>query len=395
MPIDGTQHHTTHADTRVNTLANDMSQPAPAPAEAGLVVGHWPHMRGEDTTARIMWSVAAALVPAAVFAGYVFGWRAYVHMALAVTTAVGVEALIRHLRGKRVTVGDGSAVVTGILVAFCLPAHARWFVPVVAAAVAIAIAKEAFGGLGCNVWNPALVGRAFVHVSFPTDMNPSAYPVLTGDHFVGNVGTAVEGLPEGVDAVSSASPLAHLGQYAEGGVWHDVSPAEFAGRLPDLWRMAVGTIGGNIGETSALLLALGAVYLIYKGWIRWQVPLAYLATVALGALCLPIAFQTGEAEPVYRPIVFGNPDVAHLFVGYHLLAGGLMLGALYMATDMVTSPLTAKGLWIFGVGCGVLTILIRLYGGYPEGVCYSILLMNTAVPLIDRWTQPRIFGHKR
>ncbi|MFO8013147.1 MAG: RnfABCDGE type electron transport complex subunit D [Phycisphaerae bacterium] len=367
---------------------SDTAQSAAAPAEAGLVVGHWPHMRGEETTARIMWSVAAALVPAAVFSGYVVGWRAYGHIALAVATAVGVEALIRRLRGKRMTVGDGSAVVTGILVAFCLPAQARWFVPVVASAVAIAIAKEAFGGLGCNIWNPALVGRAFVHVSFPTDMNPSAYPVLTGDPFVGNVGTAAGGLPEGVHAVSGASPLAHLKDVAAGS-------REALEQVPDLWDMAVGTVGGDVGETSALLLAIGAVYLIYKGWIRWRVPVAYLATVALGTLFLPIAVQTGEAEPVYRPIVFGNPDVALLFVGYHLLGGGLVLGALYMATDMVTSPITAKGLWIFGAGCGVLTVLIRLYGGYPEGVCYAILLMNTAVPLIDRWTQPRIFGHER
>jgi electron transport complex protein RnfD len=363
-------------------------QSAHRPAEAGLIVGHWPHLRGRDTTARIMWSVAAALGPAAVFSGYVFGWRAYLHLLLAVVTAVAVEAAVTRLRGRRRTVGDGSAVVTGILVAFCLPAHARWFVPVVASGVAIGIAKEAFGGLGCNIWNPALVGRAFVHVSFPTDLSPPAYPVLTGDRFVGNVGTALEGLPEGVDAVSGASPLAHLTDVATGS-------REALDRLPDLWDMAVGTVGGSLGETSALLLALGAAYLIYKGWVRWQVPLAYLGAVALGALLLPVAVQTGEADPVYRPILFGHPDAAPLFAAYHLLGGGLMLGALYMATDMVTSPITSKGLWIFGIGCGVLTILLRLYGGYPEGVCYSILLMNTAVPLIDRWTQPRIFGHPR
>jgi len=356
------------------------------------VVGHWPHMRGKETTAKIMWSVAAALVPAAVFAGYVFGWRAYVHIALAVATAVAVEALITRLRLGRATVSDGSAVVTGLLVAFCLPAHARWFVPVVASGVAIGIAKQAFGGLGCNIWNPALVGRAFVHVSFPTDMNPSSYPVLTGNPFVGDVGTAVGGLPEGVQVVTGASPLAHLKAVATG---EAVAASAVSGKLPDLWEMFTGTVSGCIGETSALLLLLGAVYLIYKGWVRWQVPVAYLGTVALGALLLPIAVQTGEAEPVYRPVLFGSPDAAPLFVAYHLLGGGLMLGALYMATDMVTSPLTGKGLWIFGAGCGALTIVIRLYGGYPEAVCYSILLMNTAVPLIDRWTQPRIFGHKR
>ena len=371
------------------------TQDTPRPAEAGLVVGHWPHLRGPDTTARIMWSVAAALVPAAVFSGFVFGYRAYLHIGLAVLTAVVVEAVIQRLRLGRTTLRDGSAVVTGILVAFCLPAQARWFVPVVASAVAIGIAKQAFGGLGCNIWNPALVGRAFVHVSFPTDLNPSSYPVLKGDHFIGDVGTAAAGLPEGVDAVSGASPLVYLKQYATQGLWNDLSVEEFAGRLPDLSRMFVGNIGGNIGETSALLLLVGVAYLVYKGWVRWQVPLAYLGVVALGALLLPIRIQTGGEEASLSPILFANPGVAPWFMGYHLLAGGLMLGALYMATDMVSSPMTRKGLWVFGAGCGLLTILIRLYGGYPEAVCYSILLMNTAVPLIDRWTQPRIFGHKQ
>ena len=359
------------------------------------MVGHWPHVRGRDTTAGIMWSVAAALVPAAIFSGFVFGYRAYLHIGLAVLAAVAVEGLIQRLRLGRTTLGDGSAVVTGILVAFCLPAQARWFVPVVASAVAIGVAKQAFGGLGCNIWNPALVGRAFVHVSFPTDLNPSSYPVLTGNPFVGDVGTAAAGMPEGVHAVSGASPLVYLKECATGGLGHDTSVEEFSARLPDLWRMLVGHIGGNIGETSALLLLVGAVYLIYKGWVRWQVPLAYLGVAALGALLLPLRLSAAGEETTLAPILFANPSLAPWFVGYHLLAGGLMLGALYMATDMVTSPMTNKGLWIFGAGCGGLTILIRLYGGYPEAVCYSILLMNTAVPLIDRWTQPRIFGHKR
>jgi len=369
-----------------NVRHTDTAQSAPHPAEAGLVGAHWPHMRGPETTARIMWSVVAALGPAAVFAGYVFGWRAYLHMALAVGTAVVVEAVITRLRLKRATVGDGSAVVTGLLVAFCLPAHARWFVPIVASAVAIGIAKQTFGGLGCNIWNPALVGRAFVHVSFPTDMNPSAWPVLTGDRFVGDVGTAVAGLPEGVDAVSGATPLTYL--YGGG------DPA--GGSLPDLWDATLGTVGGSIGETSGLLLLLGAICLMAKGWIRWQVPVAYLGTVAVGAFLLLLnqahmLTEGGGWVPALPSVLMAAPR----FILYHFMCGGLMLGALYMATDMVTSPITNKGLWIFGAGCGVLTVLIRRWGGYPEGVCYAILLMNTAVPLIDRWTQPRIFGHPR
>ena len=360
-------------------MPNNTTQPAETSAERSLVVGHWPHLRAADSIPKIMWSVVAALLPVLVASGYFFGIRAYLHVGLAVATAVATEAIIQRLRKVPVTVGDGSAVVTGLLVAFCLPAQARWFVPIVAAFVAIAIAKHCFGGLGCNIWNPALVGRAFVHFSFP-EMNVSSYPLLTGQHFLGNVGTFISGVPEGVDAISGASPMAHLKAIATA---HGDAATVLSGKLPGLWDMAVGQIGGSIGETSALLLLLGAIYLIYKGWVRWQVPLAYLATVAAGAA----AFALWKADL--------GAGLAGRFVAYHLLGGGLVLGALFMATDMVTSPLMNKGLWIFGFGCGALTILIRLYGGYPEAVCYSILLMNTTVPLIDRWTQKRIFGHKK
>ncbi|HUX15357.1 MAG TPA: RnfABCDGE type electron transport complex subunit D, partial [Phycisphaerae bacterium] len=268
-----------------------------------------------------------------------------------------------------------------------LPAQARWFVPIVAAFVAIAIAKQCFGGLGANIWNPALVGRAFVHVAYPTDLNPSAYPVVNS--FSANVGT-VGHATAAIEAVSSASPMAHLKAIATG---QTDAASVLSEKLPGLWDMLLGRIGGSIGETSALLLLLGALYLIYRGWVRWQVPLVYLATVAVGALVLPLDW----GEKGWMPMAFqaGAADLAPRFVAYHLLGGGLMLGAFFMATDMVTSPLTNKGMLLFGFGCGALTILIRLYGGYPEAVCYSILLMNTAVPLIDRWTQPRIFGHKK
>ncbi|KPK43556.1 MAG: hypothetical protein AMK72_13180 [Planctomycetes bacterium SM23_25] len=364
-----------------------------------MYVGHWPHLCGEDTVARIMWSVAAALVPAAVAAGYFFGIRAYLHIGLAVASAVVAEAVITHLRLGRMTVGNGSAVVTGLLVAFCLPAQARWFVPIVAAAVAIGIAKHCFGGLGYNIWNPALVGRAFVHISFPTDMNPSVYPVLRSGHFLKDLGTAVQkSLPAGVDAWTGPSPMKVLKGLTDGQVTVDRLRATVEEHLPSLWKMLSGNIGGSIGETSALLLLIGAVFLIIRGWVRWQIPVAYLATVAVGALVLPLQVAgDGRAvvEAGWHPILTAAPDLAARYVAYHLLGGGLMLGALYMATDMVTTPITHRGMLVFGAGCGLLTILIRLYGGYPEAVCYSILLMNTATPLIDRWTQARLFGHPR
>ena len=340
-----------------------------------------------------MWSVAAALAPALVAAGYFFGIRAYLHVALAVATAVAAEAAIQRFRKVPVTVADGSAVVTGILVSFCLPAQARWFVPMVASLVAIAIAKHCFGGLGFNIWNPALIGRAFVHLAYPIDMNPSRYPTLIDGHFLGNVGTVAGGVPEGVHAVTGASPMALLKHVAADGMGGADLSKYLTESHPSFWDMFVGNTGGNLGETSALLLILGAVYLIARGWVRWQIPVAYLGIVAVGALVLPL--NAGEKGWLSIAFHAGAATLAPRFVAYHLLGGGLMLGALFMATDMVTSPLTGRGMLIFGAGCGALTILIRLYGGYPEGVCYSILLMNTTVPLIDRYTQPRIFGHER
>jgi Na+-translocating ferredoxin:NAD+ oxidoreductase subunit D len=378
-------------------LATNESQSAGTPgpaAQAPLVVGHWPHLRGKESTRQIMWSVVAALVPAIIASGWYFGTRAYLHIGLAVVTAVAVEAAIQRFRKVPVTALDGSAVLTGILLAFCLPAQARWFVPMVGAFIAIAIAKQCFGGLGCNIWNPALIGRAFVHVAYPTDMNPSTYPVLDGGHFVANVGTVIDGLPEGVQAVTSATPLAHLKTIAQGGQGVEAA----FGNLPSLWDMLIGNRGGDIGETCVILLLLGGLYLVARGWVRWQIPVTYLGVVALGAILLPLKWITPE-EPRWHPLIvmvqYGGLDFMTTFMAYHLLSGGLVLGAFFMATDMVTSPLTGRGMLIFGAGCGLLTILIRLYGGYPEAVCFSILLMNTTVPLIDRYTQPRIFGHKR
>jgi electron transport complex protein RnfD len=391
----------------------------PEPAAPMLVVGHWPHLRGKDSTARIMWSVVACLVPVVLASGWFFGIRAYLHVGLAVSTAVLVEALIQRLRKVPVTVADGSAVVTGILVAFCLPAQAGWYVPMVASFIAIAIAKQCFGGLGCNIWNPALIGRAFVQVAYPTDLNPSLYPVLTSGHATANVGTMGNALPAGVQAVTSASPLAQMkaaaqaaqaaGADAQAALAQAIQNAQdqihanLTGGLPNLGDMLLGNRGGNIGETCALLLILGAVYLIAKGWVRWQIPVAYLGTFIIGALALPIHIVAqatqgttiAASQDQYLWVASWMPDLAWKYVAYHLLSGGLILGSLYMATDMVTSPLTNRGMLIFGAGCGVLTILIRLYGGYPEAVCYSILLMNTDVALIDRYTQPRIFGHKK
>ena len=394
-----------------------------------LTVSSSPHIRRPDSIARAMWSVNLALLPALVASGYFFGWRALWVVGLSVLTAVVSEAAVQALRKQPVTVRDGSAVVTGILVAFCMPATVRWFVPVVGSATAILIAKHCFGGLGYNIWNPALVGRAVVHNCYPADMNPAQYPVVrtlaSGEgpaawlrnvvhHFTVDVG-AVAQRAVSPDAITGASPLSAMKRaVALGGGEAATLAGKFAtvfqrtaplldknpGTDPallhkvGLWDAFVGNIGGNIGEVCALLLILGAVYLVARGYVRWYVPVLYVGTVAFLAAVLPLPLGAGESKWVWAAALRAGPEGWH-YVGYHVLCGGLMLGALYMATDMVTSPLTPKGLAVFAVGCGALTALIRLYGGYPEGVCYSILIMNTAVPVIDRWTAPRVFGAAR
>lgn len=384
-----------------------------------LTVTSSPHIRHPDSVPKIMWSVVLALAPALVASGSFFGWRAFSVTGLSVLTALLSEAAVQRLRKIPVTLNDGSAVVTGLLVAFCMPATVHWYVPVVGSAAAILIAKHCFGGLGNNIWNPALVGRAIVHWSYAADMNPSSYPMARlnnpGEGFSGQMldffrrmavdvcAQGAGGTP-GVDVVTGASPMAAMKEIATGqaglNAVADNLPRAFqssAGPIAggtNLSNAFLGYIGGNIGEVSALLLLLGAAYLIVRGYVRWYVPTLYIGTVAALVAVLPISVATGGADGQTSLVWAAAWQNGALwqFVGYHVLCGGLMLGALYMATDMVTSPLTGRGHVIFAIGCGVLTVLIRLYGGYPEGVCYSILLMNTTVPLIDRWTRPRVFG---
>lgn len=382
-----------------------------------LTVTSSPHIRHPDSVPKIMWSVLLALTPVLVASGSFFGWRAFYVTGLSVLTAVVCEAAVQRLRRVTVTVSDGSAVVTGILVAFCMPATVPWYVPVVGSATAILIAKHCFGGLGNNIWNPALVGRAIVHWCYAADMNPSSYPMARlsspGEGFGGQMldffrRMAVDVCAQGtggapaVDVVTGASPLAAMKEIATG----QMDVAAVAESLPREFQASTGTIeggtslanaflgylGGNIGEVSALLLLIGAAYLVIRGYVRWYVPTLYIGTVAALVAVLPISVAGADGETSLVWAAAWQNGALWQFVGYHVLCGGLMLGALYMATDMVTSPLTGRGQVIFAIGCGVLTVLIRLYGGYPEGVCYSILLMNTTVPLIDRWTRPRVFG---
>ena len=278
--------------------------------------------------------VLAALAPAGLAGIYFFGLRAAAVIAVCVVSCVAFEYLWERCTNRTITAGDLSAAVTGLLLAYNLPPTIPFWMAVLGSLFAIIVVKQFFGGLGCNIVNPALAARAMMLTSWPVPMTTWT-----------------------LDGVSGATPLALI---KEGSL----------DKLPSLTNLFVGNIGGCIGETSALALLIGFALLLYKDIIKWQVPVIYIAVVA--ALCT----------------VFGRP------VGpvYEILAGGLFLGAIFMATDYTTTPITLRGQMIFAVGCGLLTSLIRTWGGYPEGVSYSILIMNLTVPLIDRVTKPRIFG---
>lgn len=322
-----------------------------------LSVSTSPHLRSEDNIAKIMWTVNLALAPAALFGAWWFGINAFLVMLVSAASAVLFEYIVQKLRKKPVTIMDGSAFLTGLLLGMCLPPAAPLYMPIVGSFIAIVIAKHSMGGLGYNIFNPAHIGRAALMVSWPVLMT-------TWSKLTVNV--------NGVDVVSSATPLNVLKQQG-----HEALINMFGSSSAMYTHLFLGTRNGSIGETSTILLVLGGVFLIWRNIVKWEIPVTMIATVGLLTWVFgPSGMFTGD------PL-------------FHMMAGGLIIGAFFMATDMVTVPLTRKGQLIFAVGAGLLTVLIRLKGGYPEGVCYSILLMNSLTPLIDRFTQPVKFGARR
>lgn len=320
-----------------------------------------PHVRDVLSLRRVMWSVNLALLPASAAAVYYFREMAVLHIAVCVVSCVLVEALLQKWAGKPVTVSDGSAVVTGLLLALNLPPEVPFWMGILGGAFAIGIAKHCFGGLGYNIFNPALAARAFLLIAFAQDMTTGwAEPAVRGAMMNG-------GLTE-PDALSGATALGTLSYLIQRG-----------GEIPISWtvikNLFIGKTGGCLGETSALFLLAGAAWLFWKRIITWHIPVSFCATV----------FLLG----VLQGLLTGMGWMAGAF---HLMAGGLILGAFYMATDLVTSPVTCSGRIIFGAGCGLLTMVIRIYGGYPEGVSFAILLMNCTTPLLDRYTRPRPLG---
>ena len=318
-----------------------------------------PHVHSGDSVRRNMALVILALMPAYIVSVIEFGCGALITAAIAVAACVLTEWLISRfvLKEQRQSIGDLSAVLTGLLLAFNLPSSIDWWIVVIGAIVAIGVGKMTFGGLGQNLFNPALVGRVFLLISFPAQM--TTWP-----------------LPKGfetsyVDAETGATPLYFLKHIMKTG---DTSLVE---QLPSLRDALFGVMGGSLGEVAALALIIGGVFLICTRVITWHIPVSIIATVALFAW---IATPAGMAP--------------HTFIGYQLLSGGLMLGAFFMATDYVTSPMTAWGKIIFGVGIGLLMMVIRTWGAYPEGMSFAILIMNACVPLLNRF-RPQRFGEKK
>ncbi len=316
--------------------------------ERSLIVSIGPHIKGEETTSKIMWSVTASLIPAGLAGVFIFGARNIFLVMAAIVAAVLTELSINSIRKRKTTIGDGSAILTGLLLAYNIPPDVPVWMPIAGSCFAIAVGKQLFGGLGHNIFNPALAGRAFLMVSWPVYMTTWKNPRWQ------------------VDAVTTATPLGLLKE----------------GKLELLhttyWDLLLGARGGCIGEVCVIALLAGAAYLLWKGYIRWHIPVTYIATVAL----LSWIFNGHKG----------------LFTGdvlFFTMSGGLILGAFFMATDYVTGPLSAKGRMVFGVGCGLLTFAIRKFAGYPEGVSYAILIMNAASPIIDRYTLPKWFGYKK
>ena len=304
-----------------------------------LLVSSSPHIRSDITTRRLMLDVIIALVPASFAGVWFFGTKAAILIAVTVISSVLFEYIIRKVFKRNNTVSDLSAAVTGLLLALNLPPALPVWMAVVGSFFALVVVKQLFGGIGQNFVNPALAARAMLLVSYGSKMTSWSEPFT--------------------DVVSSATPLAIL---------------KTGGEMPGLWDMFLGKIGGSLGEVSSLALIIGGIYLFARRVISWHIPVIYCGTVFILAWIL------------------GAGGSFTLYPVYHILGGGLLIGAIYMATDYTTSPMTRKGMVIYAVGCGLLTVIFRLYTNMPEGVSYAILLMNVAVPLIDRYTKPRRFG---
>ncbi len=387
--------------------------------KTNYIVSAAPHLKAKDSTESIMRNVCLALIPAFLVGFYVFGWYAMLITLLSIASCVLTEIVCQKMRGTAITIHDYSAIVSGMLLAAVLPPNVSWWVPVIGGVFAMGVVKQAFGGLGSNIWNPALAARAFLQVSIPTQLNSPSWPMIK-EHGLGffqrlgvtmngsfsdymkssadvvthatQAGDAAVSAMTKVDVITQATPLTKM-MLLSADKATATAGATVQHIIPDylsvVWKSFIGFEPGCIAEISALALILGGVYLLIKKIITWETPVVYLLTVALLTWIFPAKIAITDGGFGYTTW-FSGPVLLQLF------GGGLMLGAFFMDTDYVTTPMTRKGKIIFALGCGIITAMIRMYSSaYPEGCCYSILIMNTCVPLIDAWTRPKKFGSKK
>ena len=327
-------------------------------ADNPIIVSASPHVHSALSSKRVMYDVVIALAPAFLVSLYVFGIHALVLTSVAVISCILFEYIIqKYLLKTPSTIGDGSALITGVLLAFNLPATLPLWMVIIGSLVAIGIAKLSFGGLGQNIFNPALVGRVFLFISFPAQMSSWPVPFENNSLFV--------------DAITGETTLGIIKE----GLMYGESMSSLANEIPAATELLLGMTTGSAGEMSALALLLGGVYLLVRKVITWHIPVTLLLTMAI----FTGIFWLVNPEQYASPLI-------------HLLSGGAILGAFYMATDLVTSPMTKKGMIIFAIGIAVITAVIRLFGAYPEGISFAILIMNAFVPLINAYFKPRRFG---
>lgn len=323
-----------------------------------ITVSPSPHVYEDTTVKRLMFDVVIALLPALAFSIYFFGWGAIVVTGIAVVSCLIFEYLIqKYVLKTEPSITDGSAIVTGVLLAFNVPTNLPVGLIILGSLVAIGIGKMTFGGLGNNPFNPALVGRVFLLISFPVQM--TSWPVPKGFQ----TGYA--------DAVTGATPLGVVKE----GIANGENVSNLMQQIPSHMELFYGHMGGSMGEIAALALIVGLAYMLIRKVITWHIPVSILLTIAVFTGILWYVNPEQNADPLF-----------------HLLTGGVMLGAIFMATDYVTSPMTVKGMWIYGIGIGVITVVIRVFGAYPEGVSFAILIMNAFVPLLNTYTKPKRFG---
>jgi Na+-translocating ferredoxin:NAD+ oxidoreductase subunit D len=325
-----------------------------------LTVSPSPHAFSDNSVKKLMFGVITALAPAFVVSLYVFGIGALIVTIVSIVSCLVFEWTIqKYLLRTTPTITDGSAIVTGLLLAFNLPSNLPWWMIVVGSLFAIGVGKMVYGGLGNNPFNPALVGRVFLLISFPVQMTSWPLPVQSRLHYL--------------DAVTGATPLGILKE----GIRNGKAMPEIMQQVPDHMQLFMGQMGGSIGEISALALLLGFGWLLYRRIITWHIPVFMTGTIFAFTSILYLTDPLKNASPVF-----------------HLLTGGVLLGAIFMATDLVTSPMTKAGMIIYAMGIGLITVIIRVYGAYPEGVSFAILIMNAFVPLINRYIKPKRFAEE-